>query len=118
MQYCSSNLAPPKKQHVSFQDAIQAIYHPLVKSITAETYTDTTDGTVYYMNNSNPDWTHSLGKQFCIVDIDTRWQNESGQLFHNDDLNWDSVEGVSSGIPNHFLYGELKAMACTARSMI
>lgn len=102
-----SHLAPPKKQHVSFQDALQAIYHPLVKSITAETFTDSTDGTVYHMNNSNPDWTHSLGKQFCIVDIDTRFQNESGQLFHNDNLNWDSVEGVSSGIPNHYLYAAI-----------
>jgi hypothetical protein len=87
---------------ISFEDAIRAIYAPLLHPIDAPFFVDPTDGQVY--NTNQTIWTEGLGKQLCIIDVDTRPLNETDQLM-NEDFNWQTISGVSVGMLNHYLYG-------------
>lgn len=52
-------------------------------------------------------WNAALGRDLCIIDLDDRPFNESGQVFGPDIMTWynpGSVHGLSLGILNHFLY--------------
>jgi hypothetical protein len=66
-------------------------------------FVDPTDGEEYFLPGE-PIWTNPLGKELCIVDIDTRPLNETNQVM-NDEFNWQTIEGVSVGMLNHYLYG-------------
>ena len=49
-------------------------------------------------------------KKMCIIDLDNRKFNETGQLFGPEAMSWkdkDQVHGLSMGILNHWLYGRL-----------
>lgn len=75
----------------------------MLARIDAPTFVDPTDD-IEYSLPIKPIWTNPLGKKLCIVDIDTRPLNETGQLM-NDEFNWETMEGVSIGMLNHYLYG-------------
>jgi len=72
--------------------------------MTADYFVDPTDGEVYFTNQTI--WTNPLGKKLCIIDVDTRPLNEAGQLM-NQDFNWQTSEGVSVGMLNHYLYAKI-----------
>lgn len=55
--------------------------------------------------NNTPVWTESLGERLCIVDIDTRALNGSGQILSKEGFRWDDVEYTGAGMLNHYLYG-------------
>ncbi|PHH71418.1 hypothetical protein CDD82_6529 [Ophiocordyceps australis] len=57
-----------------------------------------------------PRWNRHLGENFCIIDLDNRLFNESGQLFGPELMSWDRsalVDGLSLGILNHWLYAKI-----------
>lgn len=59
-------------------------------------------------SGSNETWTQPLGEQLCIIDLDNRRFNESGQLWAEAPMTWDrpaEVHGLSLGVLNHWLYG-------------
>jgi hypothetical protein len=64
---------------------------------------DPADGDEYFLPGE-PIWSNPLGKDLCIVDVDTRPLNETNQLM-NEEFNWQTIEGVSVGMLNHYLYG-------------
>jgi hypothetical protein len=89
---------------ISYEDAIRALYAPLLASIDAPTFVDPTDGQEYHLPDGDVIWHNPLGKELCIVDVDTRPLNETNQIM-NEEFNWQRVEGVSVGMLNHYLYG-------------
>jgi hypothetical protein len=53
-------------------------------------------------------WSKPLAQQMCIIDLDNRTFNQSGQIFGPDAMSWkdkNQVHGLSMGILNHWLYG-------------
>jgi hypothetical protein len=97
--------SPPSRSSTSsitYEDAIRALYAPLLHPITADYFVDPTDGGVYGTNQTI--WTNPLGKNLCIVDVDTRPLNETNELM-SEEFNWQTIEGVSTGMLNHYLYG-------------
>lgn len=57
--------------------------------------------------NNNTLWPESLGEDLCIIDLDNRPLNESGQVFGPDLMSWQTgadVHGLSAGILNHWIY--------------
>jgi len=93
------------EQRISFENAVRAIYAPLLVSISARSFMDRTAGEVY-INPDKPTWTAGLGKGLCIVDIDTRPLNDTNQILNNN-FNWTSLEGISPGMLNHYLYATI-----------
>lgn len=62
------------------------------------------------LNTSLPTlWPERLGRDLCIVDLDSRPMDSPGQIFGSATLDWknpDNISGVSVGILQHWLYGE------------
>ena len=57
---------------------------------------------------ANPRWKQRMGESLCIIDLDNRPFNESGELFGPEPMSWadpPKVHGISLGILNHWLYG-------------
>lgn len=77
---------------------------PFIHPITAP-YFVTYEGYNFTMKGA-PIWTHPLGNDLCIVDIDNRPFSNKNELFDGHHLlNWDSVDKFSVGLLNHYLYG-------------
>nr|UYG47076.1 putative effector protein Fos2 [Fusarium oxysporum f. sp. spinaciae] len=56
---------------------------------------------------TNPKWVESIGKDLCIIDLDSRPFDEPGQLFSSGLMSWDrasETHGLSVGILNHWVY--------------
>lgn len=59
---------------------------------------------------SEPYFTEPLGKKLCIIDMDSRPFNESGQIFAEEGMSWDdaqTVHGLAGGVLNHFVYSKI-----------
>jgi hypothetical protein len=55
-----------------------------------------------------PLWTKPMGKQICIVDIDTRPMNGSDEVWSEDGgFHWQHAGKLTPGIMNHFLYATI-----------
>ncbi|KIW01491.1 uncharacterized protein PV09_06971 [Verruconis gallopava] len=93
-------------KEITYRDALQALYRPMRIPIKAEQFIDSVDGTIYPINNSAPSWSSPLGKEICIVDIDTRALDEENHLF-NEWFNWQQLDGVSNGMLNHYIYASI-----------
>ncbi|KAJ3492191.1 hypothetical protein NLG97_g5452 [Lecanicillium saksenae] len=55
-------------------------------------------------------WYSALGEDLCIIDLDDRAFNVSGQIFGPHVMSWQnaaSVHGLSLGILNHWLYSKI-----------
>jgi hypothetical protein len=91
------------EQRISFENAVRAIYAPFLVPISARSFMDRTAGEVYTIPDE-PIWRAGLGKKLCIVDIDTRPLNDTNQILNNN-FSWTSLEGISPGMLNHYLYG-------------
>ncbi|KAF5133906.1 Xyloglucan 6-xylosyltransferase 1 [Metarhizium anisopliae] len=55
-------------------------------------------------------WQQPMGENLCIIDLDNRLFNESGQVFGPDVMDWDSpkgVHGLSLGLLNHYVYARI-----------
>ncbi|KAE9968345.1 hypothetical protein Vi05172_g5658 [Venturia inaequalis] len=89
---------------ISFEDAIRAIYAPMLHPIDAPEFIDPTDGEVYITNQTI--YTEGFGKNLCIIDVDTRPLNGTDELM-SEDFNWQSISGVSTGMLNHYLYAKI-----------
>lgn len=53
-------------------------------------------------------WQQPMGENLCIIDLDNRQFNQSGELYGPDVMSWDSpkgVHGLSLGLLNHYVYG-------------
>lgn len=53
-------------------------------------------------------WQQPMRENLCIIDLDNRPFNESGQVFGPDVMDWDNptgVHGLSVGLLNHYVYG-------------
>lgn len=74
----------------------------MLHPIDAPEFIDPTDGEVYITNQTI--YTEGFGKNLCIIDVDTRPLNNTNELM-NEDFNWQSISGVSTGMLNHYLYG-------------
>ena len=99
-----SSPQPSRQTSISYSEALHALYKPLILNHTAPTYKDLQDGKLYELNNTQPAWRHSLRKDLCIVDIDTRGLADENQIF-NETFVWQDLEGVSNGMLNHYMYG-------------
>ena len=102
-------LAPPvpldtaNNGQITFEQIVHALFQPLVTPIDAPTFTDPTDGSVYFLP-FDPIWHHPLGKELCIIDVDTRPFDEPNYLF-NHEFSWQNAERLSVGMLNHYMYG-------------
>ncbi|KAK4089010.1 hypothetical protein Purlil1_6443 [Purpureocillium lilacinum] len=59
---------------------------------------------------ANPRWKQRMGESLCIIDLDNRPFNESGELFGPEPMSWadpPKVHGISLGILNHWLYAKI-----------
>lgn len=51
-----------------------------------------------------------LGKNLCIIDLDSRPFDEPGQIFSKDGMSWDragEIHGLSTGVLNHWVYAQI-----------
>ncbi|KAF1990900.1 hypothetical protein K402DRAFT_417643 [Aulographum hederae CBS 113979] len=85
-----------------FPHLLRALYSPLIPAVTTEKFT-TYNGKTFALSK-NPNWTEPLGKDLCIVDIDTRPLDGADQLMGDQPLNWDSFGKLGAGMMNHYLY--------------
>ncbi|KAF2005039.1 hypothetical protein P154DRAFT_457557, partial [Amniculicola lignicola CBS 123094] len=51
-------------------------------------------------------YTAPLGKDVCILDVDTRSFDEGDQIFHDADFDWAKLEPHSGGVMNHYMYAQ------------
>jgi hypothetical protein len=98
-----SSLSASRVASITFEEAVKSLYAPLLAPINASVFVDPADGDTYYLPGE-PIWSNPLGKDLCIVDVDTRPLNETNQLM-NEEFNWQTIAGVSTGMLNHYLYG-------------
>lgn len=57
-----------------------------------------------------PKFPDSMGEDLCIIDLDNRPFDKPHELFGPDIMSWtnnDDVHGLSLGVINHWVYGEL-----------
>lgn len=55
-------------------------------------------------------WQQPMGENLCIIDLDNRQFNQSGELYGPDVMSWDSpkgVHGLSLGLLNHYVYARI-----------
>jgi hypothetical protein len=53
-------------------------------------------------------WQQPMRENLCIIDLDNRLFNASGQVFGPQPMSWDNpkgVHGLSLGFLNHYVYG-------------
>lgn len=58
----------------------------------------------------DPYWKKPLGKNLCIIDLDSRTFDLPGQAFSPDGMTWDrpqEIHGLSAGIINHWAYAKI-----------
>lgn len=64
----------------------------------------------YISENTTSHWNEPSGEELCIIDLDNRPFNETGQIFANETMSWENateVHGLSVGILNHWLYARI-----------
>ncbi|OCL01374.1 hypothetical protein AOQ84DRAFT_306820, partial [Glonium stellatum] len=88
----------------TLDQALQFIYNPTKFSITQSSYTD---NGIEYKLPSNPRFQKSLGKEICILDVDTRPFTNQNQIMCDGPFLWSSLERYSAGIMNHFTYAKI-----------
>lgn len=57
---------------------------------------------------TEPHWKAAQGDRLCIMDLDNREFNKTGELWGKKPMTWNQpnlVHGLSLGILNHWLYG-------------
>jgi hypothetical protein len=81
---------------------LRALYEPLLIDVAARSYIDG-EG-LKHEAKGPPIWTHSLAEKVCLVDLDTRSEEEL-RIRHNAQ----QLEGITAGMLNHFAYGESTA---------
>lgn len=59
---------------------------------------------VWHNASTRQPWKTPLGSKLCIVDIDTRRLNGTGQIME-EPLEWNNQHYTTPGILNHYLYG-------------
>ncbi|KAG6021904.1 hypothetical protein E4U41_002366 [Claviceps citrina] len=55
-------------------------------------------------------WQQPMRENLCIIDLDNRKFNKSGQIYGPDVMDWDSpsgVHGLSLGLLNHYIYARI-----------
>ncbi|KAF2872362.1 hypothetical protein BDV95DRAFT_381883 [Massariosphaeria phaeospora] len=85
----------------SLQQVLQFIYNPSRFSITTPSFVH--NGKTYTLP-SIPRHTAPLGRDICILDVDTRSFDSEDQIFHGPDFDWPKLESYSGGIMNHYMY--------------
>lgn len=87
------------------------MWAPLVLPITAPTFT-TLDGTEKELPPAHElIHTEPLGKRVCILDVDTRPLNTTGDIFSPDPLLYHTMEPRSAGFLSHYLYASIHGYA-------
>ncbi|ORY04394.1 hypothetical protein BCR34DRAFT_604905 [Clohesyomyces aquaticus] len=88
----------------SLQQVLQFIYNPTKFSLTSPAFE--TDGRRYELPDDHH-YTSPLGKDVCILDVDTRPFENKGQVFHEGNFDWDKQEPYTGGILNHYTYAQI-----------
>lgn len=112
-QYHYETLSPlrvTRPHNGSLEDALEDpqqllahLWKPLVHGITEKTFR-AVDGKDYYLPKSDPIWTEPLGKKVLILDVDSRFNQEAGELLNQTRLHRDGVEKKSAGRLAHLVY--------------
>jgi hypothetical protein len=92
----------------SLRQVLQFIYNPDAFSETTPTFSHA--GKAYKLP-SKPAYTAPLGKDVCILDVDTRPFEGPNQIFHDKDFDWEKLEPHSGGVLNHYMYGSCARIA-------
>ncbi|KAF1733830.1 hypothetical protein CRV24_005361 [Beauveria bassiana] len=106
---------PPRLHHVPFSTAtdpriswIDFYFQRLQKpSVLPDTPKYSPFGAFEWHLPKDVPWRKRLGKDLCIIDLDDRGFNASGQIWGPHIMSWDhaeSVHGLSLGFLNHWLY--------------
>lgn len=91
------------KAPISIQEILRLLYAPLKFSPNTPAFTDD-DGKVYRLPE-NQIYETKLGKEVCILDLETRSLDKKDQLMHDGDYRWKDLDYLSSGVLNHYTYG-------------
>ncbi|KAF2184101.1 hypothetical protein K469DRAFT_710007 [Zopfia rhizophila CBS 207.26] len=89
---------------ISLRQVLQFIYNPAKFSTTSPSFND--QGKTYSLPHKAL-YTSSLGKDICILDVDTRPFENKNQIFHSPDFDFQHLEPYSAGILNHYTYAKL-----------
>ncbi|KAM3547591.1 hypothetical protein ARSEF4850_009928 [Beauveria asiatica] len=114
----STTRKPPRLHHVPFNTAtdprkswIDFYFQRLQKpSVLPDTPKYSPFGAFEWHLPEDVPWRKRLGKDVCIIDLDDRGFNASGQVWGPHIMSWDhaeSVHGLSLGFLNHWLYSKL-----------
>jgi hypothetical protein len=93
---------PPRP--FSLPEIVQGLWKPLITPITTESFIDY-NGEKQTRDKNETIWRAPLGKQLCIVDIDTRHLSEEHQVLDPSRVEWSQLDSVDAGMLNHYLYG-------------
>ena len=89
------------------QALIRAMWAPLVLPVTAPSFT-TLDGTEKKLPPAAElIHTEPLGKRVCILDVDTRPLDGTGDIFSPEPLLYHSIEPRSAGFLSHYLFAAI-----------
>lgn len=92
-------------EELSLQKVLQFIYNPTGFQVTTPSFTDPESGNVYELP-AELLYENPLGKDVCILDVDTRAFEDDNQIFHENDFNFTGLQPHSGGILNHYTYGK------------
>lgn len=90
------------KAPISIQEILRLVYAPLKFSPNTPAFTDD-DGKVYRLPE-NQVYETKLGKEVCILDLETRPLDKKDQLMHDGDYSWKDLDYLSGGVLNHYTY--------------
>ncbi|KAK4943722.1 hypothetical protein LTR10_016819 [Elasticomyces elasticus] len=89
-----------------FAHAIRTIFSRTLHDLTSP-FRHPLDGSTYKIVEPAL-WTKPMGKGICIVDIDTRPMDHSGEVWSEDGtFNWQKSRKLTPGFMNHFLYATI-----------
>src|SRR5687768_12127995 len=110
-QYRYETLAPLRvvrpynRTHV-LDDPARLLYHlwrPMVHGITEKTYR-ASDGHDHHFPKGEPIWKEPLGKKVLILDVDSRFTHDEGNLLNQTRMRRDSIEKKTAGRLSHMVY--------------
>ncbi|KAF2103947.1 putative subunit of Golgi mannosyltransferase complex [Rhizodiscina lignyota] len=86
------------------RDLFRALHSPSIP-VHAESYKEF--GGQEWQREGEALWTDSLGQRLCIIDLDDRARDTDGQIFNEKSWNFDTANGLSAGVLNHYMYAQI-----------
>jgi hypothetical protein len=102
-----SNDSPVTEAHPlqlnGLEQIIPALWEPLKIKVDAKSFLNK-DGEEYKLPAGELLFKKPMGKQICILDVDTRPMDAQGELFNETAPTWENLHRLAGGILSHYLY--------------